>query len=151
MTKSWGTCTWYLFHTLAEKIKEEEFIKQKPQLLLLIKSICYNLPCPECASHAKIKINTLNESAIKSKHNLKMMLMSFHNEVNISLGKPVFTENELNEKYKSANTTLIVQYFLQIWGKKSHNPKLMSEDLHKSRVIGNFIEWWNNNHSNYYS
>ena len=29
MTKSWGPCTWYLFHTLAEKIKEEEFYENK--------------------------------------------------------------------------------------------------------------------------
>ena len=103
MTKSWGPCTWYLFHTLAEKMIEEQFITQKPKLLEIIKSICYNLPCPDCALHAKTKINTLNESSINSKKDLKLMLLSFHNEVNIRVGKPIFTENELYEKYKSAN------------------------------------------------
>ena len=151
MTKSWGPCTWYLFHTLAEKMIEDQFITQKSRLLQIIKSICYNLPCPDCALHAKTKINTLNESSINSKKDLKLMLLSFHNEVNVRLGKPIFTENELYEKYKSANTTLIIQYFLQNWSKKTHNPKLMSEELHKSRVVNNFMEWWKNNYSSYYT
>ena len=26
MTKAWGPCTWFVFHTLAEKIKEDSRI-----------------------------------------------------------------------------------------------------------------------------
>ena len=29
MTKTWGPPTWYLFHTLAEKIKDEHFNEMK--------------------------------------------------------------------------------------------------------------------------
>ena len=49
MTKTWGPCTWYLFHTLAEKVKEESFPLIKESLISLIIRICSNLPCPECA------------------------------------------------------------------------------------------------------
>ena len=44
MTKVWGPCTWFLFHTLAEKIKEEEFTDAKHKLLSFIANICNNLP-----------------------------------------------------------------------------------------------------------
>ena len=61
MTKTWGPCTWFLFHTLAEKIREEHFMKLKPELINIVKNICSNLPCPECKQHAMAKIKTLKE------------------------------------------------------------------------------------------
>ena len=39
MTKTWGPCTWFLFHTLAEKIREEHFMKLKPELINIVKNI----------------------------------------------------------------------------------------------------------------
>lgn len=146
MTKFWGPSTWYLFHTLAEKIKEDNFNDNKNILLDLIKNICYNLPCPDCASHARNQLKLLNTNLICNKSDLKMVLFSFHNIVNKSLRKPIFTLDEMNEKYKNAITGNIVKYFIQVWNKKSHNPKLMADDLHRERVINDFITWWNNNH-----
>ena len=146
MTKTWGPCTWFLFHTLAEKIKEEEFNNHKEILINLIIRICDNLPCPDCASHARQQMSNLNSNTIKTKEDLKLMLHSFHNIVNQRLNKPTFTIDELQKKYKTSITSNIVQYFLQIWSKKSHNPKLMTEDLHKSRVVVDFVNWWNKNH-----
>jgi len=146
MTKTWGPCTWYLFHTLAEKIKEEEFNNHKEILINLIIRICDNLPCPDCALHARQQMANLNSNTINTKEDLKNMLHSFHNIVNQRLNKPTFTIEELQIKYKTSITSKIVQYFIQIWSKKSHNPKLMTEDLHKSRVIVDFVNWWNKNH-----
>jgi len=146
MTKTWGPCTWFLFHTLAEKIKEEEFNNNKETLINLIIRICDNLPCPDCASHARQQMANLNSNTINTKEDLKLMLHSFHNIVNQRLNKPTFTIEELQIKYKTSITSNIVQYFLQIWSKKSHNPKLMTEDLHKSRVVVDFVNWWNKNH-----
>ncbi len=147
MTKTWGPCTWFLFHTLAEKIKEEEFNTKKEVLLHLIIRICDNLPCPDCASHARQQMANLNTNTINTKEDLKNMLHSFHNLVNQRLNKPTISKEELNNKYKLAITSNVVQYFIQIWSRRSHNPKLMTEDLHKSRVVTEFINWWRqNNH-----
>jgi len=118
MTKTWGPCTWYLFHTLAEKIKEEYFSEHKNELISLFVNICSNLPCPECAHHAGYQMSKLKSQNITTKQQLKEILYSFHN---------------------------IVNYFIQIWNKRSHNPKLMIQDLHKSRLIKEFIKWWNTN------
>jgi len=146
MTKTWGPCTWFLFHTLAEKIKEDQFDNNKEGLLNLIVRICDNLPCPDCAGHARQQMANLNSNTIKTKQDLKNMLLSFHNIVNQRLNKPTFTVEELNNKYKLSITSNVIQYFIQIWSKRSHNPKLMTEDLHKSRVVNDFVNWWNINH-----
>jgi hypothetical protein len=146
MTKTWGPCTWFLFHTLAEKIKEDQFDNNKEVLLNLIVRICDNLPCPDCAGHARKQMANLNNNTIKTKQDLKNMLHSFHNIVNQRLNKPTFTVEELNNKYKLSITSNVIQYFIQIWSKRSHNPKLMTEDLHKSRVVNEFVNWWKINY-----
>ena len=39
MAKEWGPCTWYLFHTLAEKVKNDSFLLVKDGLISIIKKI----------------------------------------------------------------------------------------------------------------
>jgi hypothetical protein len=143
MTKAWGPSTWYLFHTLAEKIKEEHFHENKQLLLDLIIRICSNLPCPDCQGHAKQQMAMLKSNNIKTKEDLKSMLHSFHNIVNKRLNKHEMGKDELNNKYSLANTKSIVNFFIQTWGKSSHNPRLMAEDLHKKRLVTDFVIWWN--------
>ena len=146
MTRYWGPCTWYLFHTLAEKVKDEQFLKLKNGFISIIKRICSNLPCPECAEHAQHKLKSLNMNNILSKRDLQMMLLSFHNDVNKRVHHPVFTEQQMDEKYKTANTGHIIQYFLQTWQKPNSNPKLLTVSLHKNQAIKEFIRWWSTNH-----
>ena len=56
----WGEPTWFLFHTLAEKTKDNYFPTIKNELFSFIKKICNNLPCPECAQHASRYVNGVN-------------------------------------------------------------------------------------------
>jgi hypothetical protein len=151
MTKSWGPCTWYLFHSLAEKIKEESFNNIKGELLNIIKNICTNIPCGECSGHAIAHMRKIDIRKLNNKNDLKMMLWSFHNEVNHRLKKKVFTIEELNDKYSKAKLENIVGYFIQQWRKPSRNPKLMVVSLHKDMGIKSFINWWNNNYNHFNS
>ena len=146
MTKTWGPPTWYLFHTLAEKMNEDDFVKIKMELINIIKMICKNLPCPDCSGHATTILNKLNLDLIKSKNDLKNMLCWFHNQVNTRIRNPIFTQEDLDKKYKLANTKKIVEYFVHVWNKRTHNPKLMAQDMHKSRAVTQFIEWWKKNY-----
>ena len=51
--KQWGNATWYLFHTLAEKLKPEyDNPSEIRALYAQIKNICQNLPCEDCKNHA---------------------------------------------------------------------------------------------------
>ena len=146
MAKEWGPCTWYLFHTLAEKVKNDSFLVVKDELISIIKRICSNLPCPECAGHAQHKMNTLNIHSIRSKRDLQLMLLSFHNDVNNRNGKPLFTEQQLDEKYRTAKTSQIVQYFVQVWNKPNTNPKMMTASFHRGNVMSDFMNWWKANY-----
>lgn len=146
MAKEWGPCTWYLFHTLAEKMKNESFPIVKNDVITMIRKICANLPCPECAGHAQHKMGTLNVNNIRSKRDLQLMLLSFHNDVNNRNGKPLFTEQQLDEKYKRANIAQIIQYFFQIWNKPNPNPKLLTSSFHKSQILTEFSNWWKSNY-----
>jgi len=146
MTKLWGPPTWFLFHTLAEKIKEDKFDIMKNDIINMIKRICRNLPCPDCAGHATHNLNNLKINIIRTKEDLKQFLCHFHNLVNAKTRKQIFKPEELNNRYKLANTNNIVKYFVQTWSKKSHNPKLMTEELHKSLAVNHFIDWWKKNY-----
>ena len=76
----------------------------------------------------------------------KKMLLWFHNQVNRRLRNPIFTQDDLDKKYKLANTKNIIDYFVQVWSKKTHNPKLMTQDMHKTRAVTQFTEWWKKNY-----
>ena len=149
MTKIWGPCTWYLFHSLAEKIKEESFNSIKIELINIIRQLCGNLPCPECAAHASGYMRRLNIVKITCKNDLKMMLWSFHNEVNSRLRKKTFTIEELNDKYSKANLENIVKYFIQTWNRPNRNPKMMVASLHKNMGIKHFAQWFNKNYNHF--
>jgi len=146
MTKTWGPCTWYLFHSLAEKIKEEHFPALRTELISIMKQICSSLPCPDCAGHATQFMTRLNVNRIQTKNDMKMMLLSFHNQVNRRVNKPIFNETQLNEKYSKAKTGEVVKYFVQIWNIPNRNPKMMSNSLHKNLITTTFINWWKKNY-----
>lgn len=137
----WGPCTWYLFHTLAEKIKDEEFDSMKSEIINITKTICNNLPCPSCQEHAKKKMSSLNINAIKTKDDLKYIYFDFHNSVNKRKKKPLFTLEELNNKYRTSKTENIIRFFIQTWSHQYNNPTLMTQGFQRSLFLNTFISW----------
>ena len=136
----WGEPTWFLFHTLAEKIKEEYFVKLKNELVSFIKQICNNLPCPDCAQHATRYINGVNFSSIRNKEQLKVFFFNFHNEVNSRKEYDIFKLPDI-EKYKNAVTINIVKNFLYHFSKKSYSVRLDVNSHHRSLLLKNFRSW----------
>ena len=131
----WGSTTWYLFHTLIHKIKETEFLKLKNDYVYIIKTICSNLPCPECSQDATKLINKINFDNINSKQEFKLLIFNFHNHINIKLNKPLFDENDLDEKYSKANFDTIYNNFFYIYNLNSNVPQLMSQSFHRKHNI----------------
>ena len=64
-----------LFHTLAEKIKEEYFNYYSHGIITLIKRICYCLPCPYCREDAQKYLSSFNFKLIKSKRRSKIIFI----------------------------------------------------------------------------
>ena len=141
----WGAPTWFLFHTLAEKIKDEHFLKLRNELLDIIYSICVNLPCPICSKHATEYMSGINFKTINTKENLKQLLFVFHNSVNERKKYPLFSKMELDEKYSKSNTIAIIQNFMQHFQNKSYNIKLIADDLQRKQLLNHLSGWFANN------
>ena len=110
MSKEWATPTWYLFHTIGERINSSYFNSHLTECKYLIQIICNNLPCPICQNHATIYLRKTNFNNIKTLAQFKEYLYIFHNFVNSQLGKKKFTKEEM-EKYKRANIDKIMILF----------------------------------------
>jgi len=141
----WGEPTWFLFHTLAQKVKEENFNMIKDGLLNNIMTICGNLPCPACADHALSYMKKIQPAAIRTKQDLKNMLYVFHNEVNKRKGFDVFPHDQLDEKYSKANTVNIIQYFVNAFEDKHKSIHMIANDMHRGRITKKLIAWFQEN------
>jgi len=141
----WGEPTWFLFHTLAHKIKDEQFQQIRIELLKLISSICANLPCPICAEHADHFIKSNPYYSIQTKQGLKDLLFKFHNEVNVRKGFEIFDYSNLDTKYNSANTINIINNFMHFFKDKSHSIRMIANDMHRSRLMTQLNSWFNAN------
>jgi len=141
---SWGKPTWFLFHTLAEKVYESKFFEIRAGLLDSIYSICLNLPCPKCAEHAKQHLNGINFNTIRTKEDLKMLLFDFHNYVNSVKKYDIFKYEDLVQ-YKNAITKNIIYNFLIEYNRKSKNIRYLADDLHREKIAVSLKKWFANN------
>lgn len=146
----WGQPTWFLFHTLAEKVKDEHFAQIRKELLDVIYTICVNLPCPTCAVHATQHMNGINYSTIQTKQQLKDMLFAFHNTVNGRKQFPQFDYTELDAKYSAANTVLIIQNFMSHFEDKHASIHMIANDMHRGRIAKILKKWFNENIQYFY-
>ena len=141
----WGPAIWFLLHTLAEKVKEESFSSIRIELLNNIYSICVNLPCPMCSTHAKEFMDKINFNTIRTKEDLKNMLFQFHNNVNLRKNIVLFPKEQLDEKYSKAVTINIIQNFMHHFSDRYRSPKLIANDLMRSRIVVILKEWFSKN------
>jgi hypothetical protein len=141
----WGEPTWFMFHTLAEKIKPEYFTIVRPELLNIVNMVCSNLPCPDCARHAKHYLNGVNFNAIRTKDDLRILFHRFHNEVNQKKGFPLFPFDQLSEKYEKANTVNIIHYFMTHFEDKHQSLRMIADDLHRARICSQLRAWFSKN------
>jgi len=141
----WGEPTWLLMHTLAQKVKESAFPIIRLELLNLIKNICANLPCPDCANHATQYMAAVNFNTIQTKQHLIDMLFRFHNTVNKKKGFDLFTHEELEPKYGSAITVNIITNFLNAFQQKNYSIRMIANDFHRARAVSVIRAWLQQN------
>jgi hypothetical protein len=138
----WGEPTWFLFHTMAHKIKDDLFLQKRAELLNVIYIICCNLPCPDCANHAKEYLDRIQYMSIYSKQQLKDVLFHFHNEVNQRKGVPLFLYTQLDEKYKTAIMRNMIINFMTHFDRKG---KLLPDTMQRNTHIVYLKKWFNAN------
>lgn len=138
----WGKYTWFLFHTMAEQIKEERFQQLRNEILHIIYTICTNLPCPMCADHAKEYLAKSNLMNSQTKEELKYELFKFHNIVNERKQQKQFTVEELNNIYSRAIPRIAIQNFLVQFNNKSKNIKMLADELHRQNITSYLKSWF---------
>jgi hypothetical protein len=137
----WGPAIWYLFHTLSFKLKPIHFKEVKDELIDNFVSICNNLPCPECAEHARKELKHLDKSKITNKKELCMYFIHFHNKVNVRTKKNIFTFDEFVSKYNTSVTRNVIANFFIVLSKSDHNVKLMTNSFQRSASVLDLKKW----------
>lgn len=130
--ETWGNNIWYLFHSLAHKIREDKFDIQKNNIIFIIKTICGTLPCPDCSKDATNMLNKIDFNTIRNKNDLKMFFFNFHNAINAKLSKPQFSYENLDTKYNNVNIDALYNNLYVIYTINTHIPQLMSSNFHKN-------------------
>ena len=123
----WGPPIWTFLHTLAEKIKEDQYNKIVFVLLSFIRRICSYLPCPSCSKHATHFLNQIKPENYKTKSDFKTLFFMFHNQVNVRKRKQVFNHASL-EKYSKMNLFYAYNQFIQVYNTKG-NMNLLTESF----------------------
>ena len=135
----WGPPTWIFMHTLAEKIKEDSFAIIGHNLILVIIQICNNLPCPECAQHAKQFWANVKISNIKNRTDLINLLYVFHNTVNKRKRNQLLRYPDL-QYYRTRNIIETYNAFSKNFNTKG-NMNLINESFHRNLMLKKLRQW----------
>jgi len=144
----WGPPTWIFIHTLAAKIKEEQFPAIGQQVISHIIQICMFLPCPECSVHAKQFWSNVNTKNIQTKQDLVNLLFVFHNSVNKRRNVKPFKYVDL-QYYNTLNLIETFNNFARNFNTNG-NMKLLTESFHRNRLLQILRSWLMGNLSNFH-
>lgn len=143
---AWGPPFWYLFHTIAEKVKDEQFAEIRGELLAIIMMICQNLPCPDCSKHATQYMKENRFMFTETKEGLKNILFHFHNSVNGRKGLAMFDRTELDTFYSKAMIIPVYNNFMREFTSKSRNSRMIANDFHRES-IAQYVKSWFSQHT----
>lgn len=146
MTNIWGPPTWTLFHTLAEKVKDDCYLNIAPELVSFIRRICFLLPCPDCQDHASQYWKTTRYN-LTTRKGLKDFLFTFHNEVNKRKNYPI-QKIDILQTYSNKKLSHVYNTFVSIFLAKT-TTRLMVDSLHRRRLIDDFKLWLLKNASSF--
>jgi len=141
----WGAPTWTLFHTIPEKLTNQNFVENKTSIIQLITTICNNLPCPSCSQHAPQYMHKVNFNAIHTVEDLKKMLYIFHNTVNERKKYAEYPYDELTGKYSVLDFNQVVNNFLFHFQKKTYAMNLIAQQISRQKQVVVVKTWFVNN------
>ena len=137
----WGPPIWTFFHTLAEKVNEDQFPLVFPPLFDFIKRICRVLPCPDCSQHATTFLSKVNPAGVRTKNDFRNIMCIFHNVVNRRKNKPTFDPNNLASTYGNIGPIIAYNGFVAAFQTKG-NMKLLADTFQRKLVLADFRKWF---------
>ena len=133
MIKPWATYSWYLFHTIAQRINPVYFKHNRKMCLGVIFSICDILPCPVCRDHAVKYLYTNKFFNITTKQELIMFFFNFHNQVNSRLGKNLAVVKDLN-RYNYTNKNKLFHGFVNHMTARYYNIAYFTQSRRRNKI-----------------
>ena len=141
----WGPAVWNFFHTIACKIKEDQYLNIRRPLFMFIRRICRLLPCPDCANHATAFLAKIDDSKINSKYELINFLFIFHNSVNTRKKKELFKIENINQ-YSNNSLSNTYNYFVGVFSNATKgNMGTISDTFHRKLLTNDLKTWIINN------
>uniref|UniRef100_A0A6C0LCI3 thiol oxidase n=1 Tax=viral metagenome TaxID=1070528 RepID=A0A6C0LCI3_9ZZZZ len=144
---TWGPAIWIFLHTIAAKIKEDKYSAVAPQLFSFIQKICSNLPCPDCAAHARGFLSKIVFSRVATKLDLIRLLFIFHNSVNRRLKKQVFPIDNI-DRYSKFSLVIAYNQFIGAFSTKG-NMKLLADSFQRKLITQELRKWFLANLQNF--
>ena len=149
MSYKWAIPTWDFFHSFAEKINPNFYIKQRTACIKIVTDLGRTLPCQQCQTHANAFLTSRRLKAATTKQKFIQLLLDFHNDVNKRTGKPLLTLANLN-KYKNSNYINITRVFLAVFSSyKSTMHGGISERRARMHALYYIRQWINAHHKNF--
>ena len=97
----WGPAAWNTLHVVAHSYPREPTDAQREETRAFLQLFALHLPCPSCRKHFQSLLERrLDDQALSSRARLVAFLNDAHNEVNVRLGKPVWTLEEHYQVYR---------------------------------------------------
>lgn len=97
----WGPKLWFVIHTVALNYPDNPTYEDKRVMEEFLNNLKHTIPCEKCKIHYRQRlqrnpiINYLN-----NKQSLFRYTIDLHNQVNKSLGKKIYTYDEVVEIYR---------------------------------------------------
>lgn len=133
--KIWGPYMWFVLHLITFNYPKNPTNYHKQAYRDFFNSLKDVIPCESCRKHyAKNIQNYPITPNLDSKRKLVEWLIQIHNQVNMSLNKPVLTTKQVLEIYQTINP--ISPFILYDQDKVSENIK---NSYVKKKVINNKI------------
>ena len=130
-SKIWGPYFWFTLHSISLSYPDKPTYEIRRQFHDFFINFQNVLPCKKCQDHYRQHLikNPIAVS-LDSKKSLVLWVFNMHNQVNISLGKKIYTFEEFQEKYRKIYSPTIPEQII------NNHPK---QDYRVSRFIIIFL------------
>jgi hypothetical protein len=109
--KIWGKSYWEVLHTITFAYPDSPNQEDKSNVKNFFIALKPMLPCETCRLHyaKNLEVYPLTDDILSSKYKLISWIVNLHNEVNKRTGKPIFTVEDVINKYtnKSNDSSII--------------------------------------------
>ena len=107
----WGPSGWKFLHSVTFQYPIKPTVNDKAHYKEFFNSLKHTLPCEKCAYHYTAHLRKFPiDSALETREKLVRWLINVHNEVNIMLGKPIMSFEEVVKLYKNEKTNNYTYY-----------------------------------------